>query len=420
MTAKNPNGEMTRTHILLLIASCLMAWGVMGMLNAYGIFFTPMGEVLGVGRASVTVHYSLRMLATGFTAPLVAMLIRKKVSHRLTMPIGMILFVITSFLITRAKSVILVDILAVFAGFGLSLISFMLITMILGNWFHKNLGTFSGIAIAFSGIGSAIASPVFTKILNAVGYQTAYILYAIITVLFVVPILFFPFEPETIGLKPYGEGSTAPEKAGKKTRDTAYLDLPFKPLSMIAILLFAITLLIVGTTSLNSHLPSLAIANGFTAETGALLLSASMIGNLVSKLALGVIIDRWGVLKGFMLIIVITMGGFALILFSRGSTLPLLAGGFLYGTIFSLGSLGLSILARYLYGNNQYYYVYSLMTLMTSIGSAAFVTIIGALYDLTGSYSAPVIMGLVIGVIILAVIIFMMAYISKKKKENAQ
>ncbi|MBR0087219.1 MAG: hypothetical protein IJL98_05730 [Lachnospiraceae bacterium] len=142
MTAKNPNGEMTRTHILLLIASCLMAWGVMGMLNAYGIFFTPMGEVLGVGRASVTVHYSLRMLATGFTAPLVAMLIRKKVSHRLTMPIGMILFVITSFLITRAKSVILVDILAVFAGFGLSLISFMLITMILGNWFHKNLALF--------------------------------------------------------------------------------------------------------------------------------------------------------------------------------------------------------------------------------------------------------------------------------------
>ncbi|MBQ1377830.1 MAG: MFS transporter, partial [Lachnospiraceae bacterium] len=151
-----------------------------------------------------------------------------------------------------------------------------------------------------------------------------------------------------------------------------------------------------------------------------LLLSASMIGNLVSKLALGVIIDRWGVLKGFMLILVITMGGFALILFSRGSTLPLLAGGFLYGTIFSLGSLGLSILARYLYGNDQYYYVYSLMTLMTSIGGAAFVTIIGALYDLTGSYSAPVIMGLVMGVIILSVIIFMTAYISKKKKENAQ
>ena len=415
MAKSNPHGEMTKTHILVLIASCLMAWGVMGMLNAYGVFFTPMGEALNVGRASVTVHYSLRTLVTGLAAPLVAMLLRKKVNPRLTMPAGMVVYLISSFLISRAKSVILVDILAVIGGFGLAFISFMLITIILGNWFHKNLGTFSGIAISFSGIGSAIASPVVTKMLSSLGYQTTYVLYAIITVLMVVPILFFPFEPETMGLRPYGDGALE-DNTKKKSAGIKNLDLPFKPLSLLAVLLFIITILIVGTTSLNSHLPSLAISNGFSAETGALLLSASMIGNLVFKLILGVVIDRWGVIKGFILVLIISMTGFVLILISKGSAAPLLIGGFLYGTIFSLGSLGMSILTRYLYGDNQYYQVYSIITLMTSIGSAAFVTIIGALYDVTGSYKAPILMGLVMGIVILVIIFYMAAYIKKAKK----
>ena len=59
---------------------------------------------------------------------------------------------------------------------------------------------------------------------------------------------------------------------------------------------------------------------------------------------LGVIIDRWGVIKGFMIVLITTICGFVLILFSKGSVVPLLLGGYLYGTVFSIGSLGLSIL----------------------------------------------------------------------------
>ncbi|MBO4887412.1 MAG: MFS transporter [Firmicutes bacterium] len=421
MAIKNPNGEMTRAHILVLIASCLMAWGVMGMLNAYGVFFTPMGEALGVGRAAVTLHLSIRTLVTGLAAPLAAFLLKKRVSPKKTMPFGMILYLVSSIVIAKSKSVILVDILAAVAGFGLSFISFMFITIILGNWFHKNLGTFSGIAIAFSGIGSAIASPVVTKMLSAMPYETVYILYAAITMLMVVPILFVPFWPQRVGLKPYGEG--APEEDAAKAKNktaTENLNLPYKVISGVSLILFLITLLLVGDTSLNSHLPSLAISNGFSAETGALLLSASMIGNLTFKLLLGVIIDRWGVIKGFLVVLTTTICGFVLILFSKGSVVPLLLGGYLYGTVFSIGSLGLSILTRYIYGNEQYNQVYSIITVLTSIGSASFVTIVGSMYDSTGSYRAPVIMGIVIAAVLFALVLILTILSKKEPKKAAE
>ena len=393
---KNSNGNLSGKHIFVLIASCFMAWAVMGMLNAYGVFYTPMGEFLQVGKAAVTLHVSLKTLATGLASPLAALMIAKKVSVKKTISAGMAVYLICSALIPYSHSVVLVDILAAISGFGLAFFSFMLITIILGNWFHKNLGTFSGIVISFSGIGSAIASPVTTRMLEHLGYQTTYLLYSLITVLMVVPILFCTFTPEESGLLPYGEGlsENTDDKNSIKKAKAASLSLRFKLISAVSIVLFLMTLLLMGLTTINSHLPSLAVSYGFTANIGALLLSASMIGNLSSKFVLGIIIDRLGVLKGFVIILLISLAGLIIILFARNGTAPLLAGGFLYGTVFSLASLGLSILTRYLYGNDQYNDVYAKVTLMTSVGNAVFVTLVGVLYDVTGSYRAPVIMGI--------------------------
>ena len=416
MVKTNPNGELTGKHIGLLIACCIMAWGVMGMMNAYGVFFSPMGEVLNTGRAAVTLHLSLRTLAIGFGSIPAARMLQKKVSIKKTMPAGMAVFLVCSILMAMTRSVILLDVLAVISGFGFSFFSYMMITILMGNWFHKNLGTFSGIAISFSGIGSAIMSPVITKMLASLGFQTTYILYSAITVLMVVPILFFTFTPEESGLKPYGEGQ-ANSASGKSVKPAdENLNLPFRLPSVLAFTVFALTLFVIGLTSLNSHLPSLAISSGFTADVGALLLSTSMIGNLSSKFLLGVIIDRLGVLKGFIIILVLSLVGFVLILAAKGSTIPLLAGGFFYGTVFSLGSLGLSILARYLYGNGQYNNVYSKMTFITSLGSAAFVTLVGVLYDVTGSYSAPVMLEIGLAGIGLGLTIWLYGRIKKEGK----
>ena len=411
-TAEKKNG-MTGRHVYVLIASCIMAWGVMGMINAYGVFFTPMEEALGTGRAAATLHYSLRMLAVGLASPLAARLIDKKISIKKTIPAGLVIFLACSLIIARSRSVILVDILAVIAGFSYAFFCHMIITIILGNWFHKNLGTFSGIVISFSGIGAAIASPIVTKMLASLGYQTTYSLYALATVLMVVPILFCHFTPEEAGLKPYGEGQT--DVQAKKV-ETKYLDMPYRLMSGIAFAIYGITVLSVGLTTFNSHMPALAQSREFTADIGALLLSASMIGNLVFKLVLGVIMDRLGVIKGFLIVLVITLAGLVMIFFVKGAVVPLIIGGFLYGTVFSLGALGMSLLTRYIYGNEQYNQVYALVNLMTNISTSVFVLLIGALYDATQAYTVPLIMGICMVLLCMALIGFLTAKVKQARK----
>ena len=93
---------------------------------------------------------------------------------------------------------------------------------------------------------------------------------------------------------------------------------------------------------------------------------------------------------------VTTVCGLALILLNLGGQAALLASGFLYGTCFSIGSLGISLLTRHLYGDAQYADAYSAMSVFTSVASAMGVTVAGFAFDLTGSYAAPLAAGLVL------------------------
>ena len=418
MAGKSRSVKMDRKYVYVLVASCLMAWGVMGMLNVYGVFFTPMGEALGTGRGAVTLHMSLRALACGLASPLVAKLIEKKVNTKILMGVGMLVYLGSGIMIALSRSVILIDILAVVSGIALAFFSYMIITIILGNWFRRNLATFTGIAVSFSGIGGAIASPLVTKMLSVMEYRTVYIIYTFITVLMVLPMLFVSFYPEKVGLQPYGAGDK--ELAVNPLKKENYLNLPYKLVSPLMMVVLLITLLSVGLTSLNSHLPSLAISNGFTADVGAVLLSASMIGNLTSKFIVGLIIDRFGVFKGFLLVLLTCLSGLLIILFVKSGTAPLLIGGYLYGTVFSLGSLGLTMLARYLYGNAQYNQAYSKMTLVTSVSSAIFVYLIGVMYDLSTSYKPAVIMGISIAIALIFVTFGLMFKLGRKNVKTGR
>jgi MFS-type transporter involved in bile tolerance (Atg22 family) len=101
-----------------------------------------------------------------------------------------------------------------------------------------------------------------------------------------------------------------------------------------------------------------------------------------------------------------SVAGLVLILLNPGGTLPLMAGGFLYGTCYSIGSLGISMITRTIYGDRQYGQAYSIITLMTSIASAVGLTLIGFLYDLTGTYAVSVIGGIVLVAVSLACLLF--------------
>ena len=124
-----------------------------------------------------------------------------------------------------------------------------------------------------------------------------------------------------------------------------------------------------------------------------------MVGNVFSKFALGAIADRLGVFKAIVCSLVTTICGLVLILLNLGGQNALLASGFLFGTRFAIGSLGISLLTRYLYGDAQYSSAYSTISLITSFASAAGVTVAGFVFDLTGSYAVPIASGIALALL---------------------
>ncbi|MBR3311144.1 MAG: MFS transporter [Solobacterium sp.] len=380
-------------YAVVAVCTCLMAFGTMGLVNAYGVFYKPMADALNTGTGAVTLHMSISNLIAGLSTPFVAKMISRNIPIKQILALGAGMILLSGLVIGMSGNVLIMDIAAVFRGIGFAAASMMIITLMIGNWFVKLRGTLTGIALSFSGIGSALASPVLSSLIQSIGYQKTYLGFVIVTAITILPaLLICPLKPQDIGMRPYGENEVQTDTKAQKQES----GIPFTTRSAIFAVLVCFVLSIVILTSLSSHLSALAQTYGYDPSIGALLLSAAMIGNVVSKFALGAMTDRIGAFKGVICMLVTSFAGLFLILTNPGGSMILLAGAFLYGTCFSIGSLGISMMTRTLYGDAQYGNAYSIITLVTSVASAIGVTLIGFLYDMTGSYAVSVIGGMIL------------------------
>ena len=386
--------RLNSRYIVVAVAVCLMACGTMGLPNAYGVFYTPMSDALGAGRGAVTMHMSISNLVIGLFTPIVARSLAHGHKMRNVLMVATSLVLVSGVVIAFAPNTLIMDVAAVVRGVGFAAVAMFIITLYIGNWFQKGRGTITGIALSGSGIGSAIASPIVTACIERFGYQAAYLGFVGFTVLTILPVMLLcPLTPEEVGLKSYG-ADEVDESAADAAPASDDLGLKLVLLSPTFIVLVVFVVAIVLITTLSGHMASLAQDYGYSAQVGALLLSASMIGNVVSKFALGAIADRIGAFRACVISLVTTLVGLLLILFNLGGQTALLVSGFLYGTCFSIGSLGISLLTRYIFGDAQYADAYSTISLVTSVASALGVTAAGLAYDLTGSYAAPIIAGI--------------------------
>lgn len=82
-------------------------------------------------------------------------------------------------------------------------------------------------------------------------------------------------------------------------------------------------------------------------------------------------------------------------------------GSLMFGSIYSVGAVGIPMLTRYFFGNENYARTYSVIGFLTNVGSASSLTLIGYLYDFTQSYQIVFIIALcfhLINLILLVVI----------------
>lgn len=329
--------------------------------------------------------------------------VNKKINYKKILLIGVLLSSVSTWMMSYSRSVYLFYILGILRGIGVGIGGMVPITVIITNWFDEKHGLATSLALSFSGLAGAIFSPLLSSWIISYGWQMTYRLMASCILILVLPVLIVSWKinPQEEGMLPYGY---------QEKKDTIKIQNKKVNLITISFICMCIfTLLHTSITGISQHLSGIALSIHLSATSGAILMSLTMIGNISTKLLIGFLSDLLNPIKA--VIIMILANCFSLGLLFLGvihqEIMLLYIGSFMFGSIYSVGAVGIPMLTRYFFGNENYARTYSFIGFLTNVGSASSLTLIGYLYDFTQSYQMVFIIALcfhLINLILLVVI----------------
>ena len=380
-----------RYHIVIVIACCFLTATSVGIcFNTSGVFFTPVAESLGVGRGTSAMQATLSGLVAGFISPVLVKLFEKQNARWLILG-GVLVTALSTALMGLCTNIPQFYILGIIRGASHSFCGAVPITMIINNWFEKMHGTITGIVFSFSGIAGVVLNPLFSSLIESSGWQNTYFITAgIILVLSLPCALLIRYRPAEMELLPYGRitpdvrrteaavtAISAENAAGKKK-------LLF---SSTFVLICAFGVFGVFTTGIGQFLPSYAEELGTSLSFGASMLSAAMAGNIGFKFVIGALCDRFKPIVASTCMLLISCVGLVIIFWTGAdAALTLMLASFLYGAVYSVGAVGVPLVTRYIFGTENYAYLYSYTTVIINIGATIPFALIGFTYDVFLTY----------------------------------
>ncbi|NMC13816.1 MAG: MFS transporter, partial [Chloroflexi bacterium] len=366
--------------------------------NANGVFYTPVSAALNVGRGAVALCATITGITQGLFSPLVNSAL-KKLNVKKIIIIGSIITAVATVLMARANSVWIYNLLGFFRGLGSACFYYPLIYLIIGNHIKKGRSTIIGFVMSMTGIAGALFSPLFSNLINNYGYQVCYIIVAALILIFCFPaMLILKIEPSEMGPEAHENDQIAQKEVAEQSSKYRKLRF-FQPLYILVCLVFFSLALLCGVSH---HFSGYAESIGF-ANVGALMLSAVMVGNLTFKFIIGAICDKANSFVGTVVMAFINIAGALILLLFTNNIYLLLLGSFLFGVIFSV-TIPAASTVRSIYGDAQFGQANSTLSMFTSISASVSITVVGYIYDLTNSYSTPLIASMIIALLcILAV-----------------
>jgi MFS family permease len=361
--------------------------------NANGVFYTPVSAALNVGRGAVALSATITGITQGLFSPLVNIAL-KKLNVRKIIIIGSVITVLATVLMAYTELVWVYNLLGFFRGLGSACFYYPLIYLIIGNHIKKGRSTIIGFVMSTTGIAGALFSPLFSSLIEKYGYQICYLIVAVLILVFCIPaILILKSEPREVDSEVKENDQAALEEAGDQP--SIYQKLRyFNPLYILVCLVFFSLALVCGVSH---HFSGYAESIGF-AHVGALMLSAVMVGNFSFKFIIGAICDKINSFVGTVVMALINFVGAVILLVFTNNIYLLLLGSFLFGVIFSV-TIPAASTVRSIYGDAQFGQANSTLSLFSSIASSFSITLVGYIYDLTKSYSAPLFMSMIIVVL---------------------
>ena len=374
---------------VILVGCCIMMSIGFGMgLNSVGVYLPFVADSLGVTRGQVSYYMTIQGFGMIIGMYLAGRMI-PKMNIKVLLGIATIIMAVCFFLLSGGKSLTRWYVIAIPLGISIAFIAPLPISILISNWFEKKRGFASGIAFAFSGITGAILSPIATKIITVYGWQTAYRVYGILALIFMLPTAIFILEtsPEKKGLLPYG--ISVSEDQTKKHQQVIAVNYGTSLKDAKKMPVFYTTVLVAAFLSIaggfSQQFPSHAVTMGLNAAVGSTLVSICMVMQLIANVPLGILCDKIGVRLSATLYSAI--GGLGAFLLSTCGSNPLM---YLGCAMYGIGICQTMVIspqvAREIFGKKDFSQINSIVMIAFALTGAFSHTIYAGLADLRGSY----------------------------------
>lgn len=262
-------------------------------------------------------------------------------------------------------------------GFFLGFILTVPLNMMIQNWFEDSAGLALGTAMAASGFCGVIVNPVSSFMITRFGWRSGIVMLGILCMAMIIPVVLFfaKWTPSEKGMEAYRSSGKKEETEKERYSDSE--TLAYETIILITII-YCITQY---SYSISVFIDSIGYDVGFAA----LITSAIMMGNLLGKIVLGALADRFGVLKVTIVTSVFIALSFIFFSFFKAKIF-LAAGGLFYGTSMSLASLLPGVLAKECFHPKQRGVIMSRTTSIATFVDAIFYLAISYSYDIFKSF----------------------------------
>jgi len=355
--------------------------------NGQSLFLVVITEELGISRSSFSFSSTMAYIAGMLAAPLGSKYLLRGNARKM-IGFGLSLCCLSIALQGLAHTLITFYILSAFRGFAYTLSTIMPFSVLTSRWFARRKAFATSIIMAGSGLGGMLFAPLITGLMQAVGWRNTLLLSAVGCWLITVPLCFIIVRdsPESVGLRPYGEN-----QQGTTVQETgAYpLDPPERLRRRPLFSLFVFALFCVMLTGCTiQHIPAFVQDIGFTPAFAATIVSIYSAFNIVAKMLMGVVFDRFGTKAGVLFGMGGSLGCYCMMLLAYRSPRPayLVMAALFYGVSLACQTLFAPTLTNKLFGSQRYEILYGSVLIFTNLGVAISNPFISTTFDLFDSY----------------------------------
>ena len=367
--AQSTKEKMSMRHLLVVLTGIMITFGCSALcFSTWGLFQPVVAEGLGVEKTAFAMYVTVMYLTMTVASPFAGKLLQS-MDARVILSGSAILVVAAFLLMSIANTIVLFYVAAIMLGLGEITLLWLAVPTLINRWFADRAGFFIGLCMAFTGIGGAIWSAVFTALrADGMDFHTIYLIWAVIAAVTSLPftLLCIRSTPEEAGCLPYGKPQTASGKPAGIDASKAMKSVAFYAVFLLAGI---INLLTIVAQQFPKYTKSLDDGTGTFIAVGVTMATVMMASQAICKLALGVCADKNSKLS-FFAACACGILGVLLVWFGTGSAMILYAGSAVYGFFFASCVVLVPILVRQLFGQREYPQIYSRVSMFVNIVGA--------------------------------------------------